>query len=272
MNENEPLTSMPERTRQSRGRWWIHLILIGGYFVPVLLLSLGRVREGPALTNSVSGLLFVAAMEVGSFALVFALGCAASRASREELLLRWRPRWLVWPLGFVYSIILRFAVVLITLSVVFGLISAGILKSNSVQEFAGANRPEVEKLVDISALSHDPVYYWLTLTLVSFVVDGLREEMWRAGSLAAMRALWPRAFASRGGEFLGIAIIAIFFGAAHLQMGVLASCFAGLLGLFLGAIMLVHRSIWPAVIAHGFFDAATMALLPYLAASIRHVP
>jgi hypothetical protein len=26
--------------------------------------------------------------------------------------------------------------------------------------------------------------------------------------------------------------------------------------------MVLHKSIWPAVIAHGMFDATTMALLP----------
>jgi len=28
--------------------------------------------------------------------------------------------------------------------------------------------------------------------------------------------------------------------------------------------MVFHRSIWPAVIAHGAFDATTFALLPWL--------
>jgi hypothetical protein len=28
--------------------------------------------------------------------------------------------------------------------------------------------------------------------------------------------------------------------------------------------MVLHRSIWPAVIAHGMFDATTFALLPWV--------
>jgi len=35
-----------------------------------------------------------------------------------------------------------------------------------------------------------------------------------------------------------------------------------LLGFGLGVIMVLHRSIWPAVIAHGMFDATSLALLP----------
>jgi membrane protease YdiL (CAAX protease family) len=109
----------------------------------------------------------------------------------------------------------------------------------------------------------NPVYFWLTITLVSFVVAGIREEMWRAGTLAAMRAVWPRAFGSSLGQCLAISLIAIAFGAMHLRMGVLAAVGAGVLGLFLGFIIIVHKSIWPAVIAHGLFDATTMALLPW---------
>ena len=103
----------------------------------------------------------------------------------------------------------------------------------------------------------------LTLTLVSFVTAGLREELWRAGTLAGMRALWPRKFRSRTGERSAVALIALAFGAAHLPMGILAAAAAGLLGLFLGIVLIVHRSIWPAVFAHGFFDATSFALIPF---------
>lgn len=67
-----------------------------------------------------------------------------------------------------------------------------------------------------------------------------------------------------GGEILAVLIIAIVFGAAHIGMGGLAAVMAGVLGVFLGLIMVFHRSIWPAVLAHGFFDATTMALLPWV--------
>jgi membrane protease YdiL (CAAX protease family) len=48
-------------------------------------------------------------------------------------------------------------------------------------------------------------------------------------------------------------------------MGALAAVAAGLIGIFLGIILIIHRSIWPAVIAHGLFDATTFALLPLIA-------
>jgi membrane protease YdiL (CAAX protease family) len=48
--------------------------------------------------------------------------------------------------------------------------------------------------------------------------------------------------------------------------------FAGLLGLGLGLIMVFHRSIWPAVLAHGFFDATSMALIPWAMELMRNLP
>ena len=132
-----------------------------------------------------------------------------------------------------------------------------------------ANRPEVESLVDVGVMRTDPLYYWLTITLVSFVVAGLREELWRAGFLAALRALWPGVFACRRGQMGAVVIIAVVFGAAHLGQGALAAGMAGLLGVMLGGIMVFHQSVWPAVIAHGMFDATSMALLPWALEKIQ---
>jgi membrane protease YdiL (CAAX protease family) len=79
-----------------------------------------------------------------------------------------------------------------------------------------------------------------------------------------MRALWPGAFSSRSGQVVAIILIAVAFGLGHARMGVLGASMAGVLGFFLGLIMIMHRSIWPAVIAHGSFDALTFAILAWL--------
>jgi membrane protease YdiL (CAAX protease family) len=60
-------------------------------------------------------------------------------------------------------------------------------------------------------------------------------------------------------------LAAVLFGIAHLSsQGILGASNATLLGLGLGLIMIFHRSVWPAVIAHGVFDATSMALLPWV--------
>jgi membrane protease YdiL (CAAX protease family) len=58
-------------------------------------------------------------------------------------------------------------------------------------------------------------------------------------------------------------IIAVVFGIAHLPLGIPGAAAAGLIGFLLGSLIILHRSIWPAVFAHGFFDATTFALLPF---------
>jgi len=60
------------------------------------------------------------------------------------------------------------------------------------------------------------------------------------------------------------------FGFAHLRLGLLAAAMAAVLGFLLGIIMVVHQSIWPAVIAHGMFDATSFAFLPTALEHLQH--
>ena len=147
-----------------------------------------------------------------------------------------------------------------------------LMTMDSLQTFTVKNRPAVENMVDVAALRDDPAYFWLTLTVVSFAVGGLREELWRSSFLAGMRALWPHQFGSTAGRVCAVFIAAIIFGLAHLSMGILAALVAGVLGLGLGLIMVFHNSIWPAVLAHGFFDATSMAFIPWAMDLMRHLP
>jgi len=270
MNETSPLPpSLPaeeanNRLATARWRWWIHLILIGGYILPRIALELEFPREHPALSTSTGGLILVSLLELAVFALVFGVACLISRPTREQLFLRWRPGWWVVPLGIGYSIAIRLAAALAVFAVVVFMIATHVFTPAQAQQFMVTNRPDVEKLVDVNAMRQNAAYFWITVTFVSFVVAGLREELWRAGTLAAMRALWPRAFGSLGGQIAAISLIAVVFGAAHLQLGVIAAVIAGILGLLLGIIIVIHRSIWPAAIAHGLLDATTFALLPFM--------
>lgn len=246
-----------------RAGWWIHLLLIAALPVAVLLLGLGHSPlHGPALTHSVPGLIYVCAVQIAIFAVLLLLAWLASRASSEELLLSWRPGFWVVPLGLAYSFALRIALLAVGLMVVMILLLTRVVSSKSLEHFSRTNAPDVEALVDVAALRHDPVYFALTLTLVSFVLGGLREELWRGAFLAGFRRLWPRHFGGRLGEMKAVLVASVLFGAAHSIQGPIAVVMTGLLGIGLGAIMVFHRSIWPAVFAHGFFDAASIAAIP----------
>jgi len=187
---------------KNRRRWWVHLFLITAYilFIGVVGWWRGKARgHFPALSHTAGGLLIVCALELLVFALVFGLAVFASRASRDDLLLRWRQGFWLLPLGIGYSVAIRLAIAVLTLVASVGLIVTQVMTPQTLREFFADNRPDVATIVDIAAMRQDPIYFWLTLTVVSFVVAGLREELWRSAFLAGLRTLWPQHFATRTG-------------------------------------------------------------------------
>jgi membrane protease YdiL (CAAX protease family) len=249
----------------ARWRWWVHLILIGGYFIPSLFFYPARI--GPELTNSAAGLLVVSAIDILFFALVFAVAVRISRATRDDLYLRWRPGWSVVPLGVGYSVAIRLVTAVVAIIVV-ALVAVAGVQPEDLRHFMDENRPQLERIANPEVMRSSPAYYWLSITLISFLNAGIREEFWRTGTLAGLRALFPGTFRSVGGQIVAAGGIAILFGAAHARLGFIAAVVAGALGFMLGIIIIFHRSVWPAVFAHGFFDAATFAALPFI---IRHL-
>jgi len=254
----------------ARWRWWIHLVILGAY--PVVIGGMaffGSNRVEPALTSSVRGLLIVSGFELLIFAAIFAVAWASSRANAAQLLLsgRLRPRDI--PLSLLYSVGLRVGVALAGAIVAAGFIVTGALTVDQLEDFVAANRPEVESLVDVTALGNNPLYMFLNATLVSFVVAGFREELWRAGVLAGFRAIWPKRFDSRKGQLLAVSFAAVLFGIGHISQGAMAVFLTAVLGFLLGAIMVFHRSIWPAVLAHGAFNATSFLLLPW---AMKYLP
>jgi membrane protease YdiL (CAAX protease family) len=254
-------------------RWWIHLLLIAAYPILIGVAGMGGSEaQGPALSSDAKGLLIVCTVQMVIFGVVFGLAWFASRASRDDLLWRWRGGFWPVPLGIGYSVALRMAVGLIAVLVVGVFVITQGVKLAEIQEYILANRPDVEAVVDVPAMRQNPVYFWLTLTVVSFVVAGFREELWRVAMLAGLKALWPRVFGSRAGQLGAAAVAAVIFGFGHWGQGPLAVVLTGLLGFGLGAIMVLHRSIWPAVIAHGMFDATSLALIPWVLEKLERLP
>jgi membrane protease YdiL (CAAX protease family) len=247
----------------ARWRWWFHLLILGGYPLVIGGMAfLGPTRTEPALTSTVGGLLTISAMEMLVFGAVFALAWLASRANRAQLLMAERLHLRDIPLSIAYSVGLRIAIMIVGAVIAGALVLSGALSMDRIEEFVRANRPDVESLVDISALQDNPLYLFVNATLVSFVVAGFREELWRAGVLAGFAALWPSRFGSTKGQLLAVAIAAVLFGIGHFSQGALAVVMTAVLGFLLGVIMVFHRSIWPAVLAHGAFNATSFLVLP----------
>ena len=256
-------------------RWWVHLLVIGIYPLLIGVIAMWRHGDGgpPALPTRTAALLLVCAAELAVFAVIFGGAWMASRASREELRLRWRGRVRPVLLGVVYSGAIRLALAVVAIAVAVALLATQAMNPADLQSFVGSHGPHVEKLVDAAALRSDPVYFWVMVTFVSFVVAGLREELWRSAFLAGMGGVFPAMTARRGGRIAAVAVAAVIFGLGHLQMGGMAVVLTGMIGFLLGLIMLLHGSIWEAVIAHGMFDAASFALIPWAVENMpKHVP
>jgi membrane protease YdiL (CAAX protease family) len=83
--------------------------------------------------------------------------------------------------------------------------------------------------------------------------------------LAGLRALFPKNFESRAGGIAAATLVAVAFGLGHLPQGWGGVALTTFLGAGLGAIIVLHRPIWDAVLAHGFFDATTFAALYLIA-------
>ena len=266
-----PLPSEEWLPSVRRWRYWAHFLLIVPF--PVILGLLGVMRNHEhktALSSTVSGLLTNSAVNMAAFGLLFGLAVWASRSTRDDLLLRLRRPFTTVLLGVGYSVAIRIGILIVTVAALVVVAVSRQMTEAQIHEFAMTHKPNLSTLLDLKTQKNNPVYYWLTVTLISFVVAGLREELWRCAALVSLRKLWPRWFGLEvGGQIRAVVFTSILFGLGHATMGALAVGGTTVIGLMLGAIMVGHRSIWPAVIAHGAFDATTFAILPFVA---EHLP
>jgi membrane protease YdiL (CAAX protease family) len=89
----------------------------------------------------------------------------------------------------------------------------------------------------------------------------LREELWRAVMIRGICHLGPASANPRRMEWFAVIASSVFFGLAHIPQGWIGVAFTGILGLGLGLIQILRRSLPEAVLAHGFFDATTFFAL-----------
>lgn len=237
-------------------------VLMGAYPVVVGLVGLRLRTDAPgesALPSSVTGLLWVSAENFGLFALLFAVIAVIGRPSRRELYADRLPGPKSWMLGMGYSVALRVGIGVLALAAMMVAAVVFSAQGRPLDSLAEA-RPKVENLLDPTALK-DPVYFLLSVSLLSFGVAGLREELWRAVVFAALLRWKPEWKVSIPGRLLVIGIAAVVFGLGHLPQGWGGVVLTGILGAGLGSILLFHRSLWIAVLAHGFFDATSFVLI-----------
>src|SRR5258706_4983764 len=253
------LSPVTTEARVPRWRWGIHLLILTAY--PLVLGIWGAINHGNdaarMLPSRVLTLLAALSIETVVFAVVCGVALLFSCCNSEELFLSWNSRFKPVIRGFVYSIGLRLFLFVIIVAIA-GLTS---MATGGREQIAEKLRPETEQVVDARALAKSPAYFVLNLTLVSFVFAGFREELWRAGMLAGFEGLWPGTLSRPDGRWLAVGLTAAVFGLGHLPQGWGGVLLTGALGFGLGIIILRQRSIWEAVMAHGFFNATTFLML-----------
>jgi membrane protease YdiL (CAAX protease family) len=185
-----------------------------------------------------------------------------------------RRRWLPWVLGLGYSFAMRLVIGIITI-VLLTVVALWMMATQDVEfsqagfdsittELGTKYQPDVKTLVDVEAIANSPIYLFLNVTLVSFVLAAFREELWRAAMLAGCRGLFPGFYESRKGKVLFVLLVAIVFGIGHWPQGPGGVFLTTLLGIMLGLIMVYHGSIWEATLAHGFFNATSFVGMYFL--------
>ena len=231
--------------------------LLAGYVLWAGLHGQSTANQGPALPETSLELVAYTAISLLVFAAVFAVAWLVGRPSKADLYAAQKIQILTFVFGLVWSFALRAMLFVLMMLVVLILV---LLKGKAGPETLMQFRPKVENLFPPAALA-DPVYTLLCTTWVSFIVAGLREELWRAGVISSLRALFPAEWPGRRWEWLAVVIAAGLFGIGHLTQGWAAVALTATIGLGLGAILVLRRSLPEAVIAHGFFDALTFAAL-----------
>jgi membrane protease YdiL (CAAX protease family) len=255
-------------SRKGLWRWFIALLVIGSYpLLPIFLHNAGSERDGPALPESIPGLLVFCALQMAIFGAYWGVAWLFARPNREQVGWQWRGDFQPVGWGFVYFAVLRFAPVVLLMMVAVAAVAAGVDLKQLLHQIQ-QNKPNTDALVSAGKLGSDPLYLFVVTTLVAFVVAGLREELWRAFTLSALSRVLPASWTLRTRQILAVAVTSVLFGAGHIVQGPLAMVVTACLGVVLGSAILIHRSIWPAVIAHGLFDATSFLLLP-LAAQVQ---
>lgn len=251
--------------------WWALHVLILALF-PLLAAGGGAKRAAvgrqveAALPAGVTPLLIVGTLQVLLFLGLLGLAWVFSRFRAKDLY------WGGWrgietaTQGLFYSLAMRIGLGALVALVV--LVAMGLGNSReAVEAFLKEQGAGTGRLVSLEAV-RNPAYLVVLSSFISFGVAGLCEELWRAGMLAGLIRLMPPRWSAGFRLALALLFSSCLFGAGHVVQGPLAILLTAALGVVLGAIMLRHNSIWPAVMAHGFFNATSFLMVAMAPAKI----
>lgn len=245
-------------------RYAASAMLLAGYVLAPVGFHVFQADEsdGPLLASDLSTILFQILSASVLFLIVFIGAWFLARPGRGALYLAKPLTVLSVALGFLWSWALRFGVAGVVIAVVYvPMAIRQLFQPDRTFEVPQGLRPEVENMLNLDAL-FNPWYLLFMMTGVSFLFAGLREELWRAGIIAALIPLMRPWFNQEICRRIALLLSSCIFGLAHLPGQGWGGVFmTTALGLGLGAILIYRRSLAEAALAHGFFDATSFALI-----------
>jgi membrane protease YdiL (CAAX protease family) len=259
---NPALPELPAKLRIPLWRHFVALVIIGSYplvsTLSVKIRGVGDSTSTVSFPTSVRGLIIFSLLQLAVFAVFWGISWAISRYDKDRLFLRWKDgiQPVLWGAIYLASLYLTFFIFLI---VVAGIMSMFGVQGDEITGFINNNKPQTGGLVNSISSNQDPIYKLLVVTLVPFVVAGLREELWRGATLAGLDQLCPKSWSKPMRNVFAIAISSVVFGLGHLYQGPSGIIITTILGAVMGIIILHHKSIWPAVFMHGFINAISFA-------------
>lgn len=277
-----PPAQLPREERKIPHWQWVLACLVIGSF-PLVSTLVGGIRpisasDGPALPESTAKLFTFGLLELAIFAVFFGIAWIIAQPNSDQLRLPWRNESQPLKWGLIYFAILRLGPIFLAMFVLIAVTGVALLAgikpeqlSHAMQEYQRQN-VHPERMVSSQMLNKNPVYLLTVVTFISFVVAALREELWRTFTLTAADHVLPERWTPRRRMVTALILTSVVFGMGHYAIqGILGVVITTVLGLLLGFAILHRKSIWPAVIAHGLFDASTFLILAFtdLAAKVK---
>lgn len=229
----------------SRSSALVDVIIAVGLFVAMFVApQVGAFMEYVARRFPEYGVLWSnTIIGTGAIAIVAAILMARRQRPANVGLGRIRPQTLLWSLAAVPGCYVA-------------MIGTGVLYATIVTLFTDSGIDSM--LADKQDLLDVIPAFSLTTMLLFGVLTGFHEELLFRGLLLT------RFNAISRNRVAGVVICAALFGLVHAYQGPIGILQTAAIGLVLGTITTLSRSLWPAIIGHATFNTIQLAMLPLL--------
>lgn len=229
------------------------LIVVLGVFTAVYGLSrAGLGAGGTALSPSLGMFVHVSALAAISVGLSF-LALAREPARIEALGLSFAPlRGRVVLMG-LYGLAGGVATYVIN-----AIVSVGfIMVTGGIEKHIGMAKEQHEALSSFAAIP-----LWVMIPVV--IIAGCYEDIVFRGFLLGRLRILFRTSKAWIGDLVAIAVSSAIFGLGHIYQGWFGVMKTTAAGVCLAILVLLTKSVWPAMIAHAGIDASTIVMLHFL--------